>query len=74
LGIAKAHAYRNGRHQHIGAQLADTPFGGYGASGPGRRHRTDGWQEFVQAKTIAGPAPELVRTRWFPLEIEVGHD
>jgi aldehyde dehydrogenase (NAD+) len=35
----------------------DTPFGGYGISGVGREHGVDGFKEYLQAKTIASPAP-----------------
>ena len=35
----------------------DTPFGGYGISGIGREHGEDGFREYLQAKTIATPAP-----------------
>ena len=35
----------------------DTPFGGYGISGLGREHGVDGFKEYLQAKTIASPAP-----------------
>jgi aldehyde dehydrogenase (NAD+) len=35
----------------------DTPFGGYGISGVGREHGIDGFREYLQAKTIASPAP-----------------
>jgi aldehyde dehydrogenase (NAD+) len=35
----------------------DTPFGGYGISGVGREHGEEGFREYLQAKTIASPAP-----------------
>jgi aldehyde dehydrogenase (NAD+) len=35
----------------------DTPFGGYGISGVGREHGIEGFREYLQAKTIASPAP-----------------
>jgi aldehyde dehydrogenase (NAD+) len=35
----------------------DTPFGGYGISGLGVEHGEDGFREYLQAKTIASPAP-----------------
>ncbi|GAA4553626.1 aldehyde dehydrogenase family protein [Pseudonocardia xishanensis] len=36
---------------------ADTPFGGYGASGLGRERGVEGFREFLQAKAISSPAP-----------------
>jgi aldehyde dehydrogenase (NAD+) len=36
----------------------DTPFGGYGISGIGVEHGDDGFREYLQAKTIASPAPQ----------------
>ncbi len=45
---------------NIGASFylsPDTPFGGYGISGLGREHGVDGFKEYLQAKTIASPAP-----------------
>jgi aldehyde dehydrogenase (NAD+) len=35
---------------------ADTPFGGYGASGLGRERGVEGFLEFLQAKAISSPA------------------
>jgi aldehyde dehydrogenase (NAD+) len=35
----------------------DTPFGGYGISGVGVEHGEDGFREYLQAKTVASPAP-----------------
>jgi aldehyde dehydrogenase (NAD+) len=35
---------------------ADTPFGGYGASGLGRERGIEGFLEFLQAKAISTPA------------------
>jgi aldehyde dehydrogenase (NAD+) len=43
----------------IGASFwvaADTPFGGYGASGLGRERGVEGFREFLQAKAISTPA------------------
>lgn len=34
----------------------DSPFGGYGISGVGVGHGTDGFREYLQVKTIASPA------------------
>jgi aldehyde dehydrogenase (NAD+) len=36
----------------------DTPFGGYGISGVGVEHGEDGFREYLQAKTVASPAPQ----------------
>jgi aldehyde dehydrogenase (NAD+) len=36
---------------------ADTPFGGYGASGLGRERGVEGFLEFLQTKAISTPAP-----------------
>lgn len=47
---------------NIGASFylsPDTPFGGYGISGLGREHGEDGFREYLQAKTIASPAPAV---------------
>jgi aldehyde dehydrogenase (NAD+) len=35
---------------------ADTPFGGYGASGTGRERGVEGFLEFLQVKAISTPA------------------
>jgi len=53
-----AHAMRSGGVA-IGPSFwvaADTPFGGYGASGLGRERGIEGFLEFLQAKAISTPA------------------
>jgi acyl-CoA reductase-like NAD-dependent aldehyde dehydrogenase len=53
-----AHAVRSGGVA-IGPSFwvaADTPFGGYGASGLGRERGVEGFLEFLQAKAISTPA------------------
>jgi aldehyde dehydrogenase (NAD+) len=53
-----AHAVRSGGVA-IGPSFwvaADTPFGGYGASGLGRERGVEGFIEFLQAKAISTPA------------------
>jgi aldehyde dehydrogenase (NAD+) len=37
---------------------ADAPFGGYKASGYGRQNGLEGFEQYLETKTIAGPAPE----------------
>src|ERR1700722_12258007 len=54
-----AHALRSGGVA-IGPSFwvaADTPFGGYGASGLGRERGVEGFLEFLQAKATPTPAP-----------------
>ena len=36
---------------------ADAPFGGYKASGIGRQNGREGFEQYTETKTIAGPAP-----------------
>jgi aldehyde dehydrogenase (NAD+) len=52
-----AHALRSGGVA-IGPSFwvaADTPFGGYGASGLGRERGVEGFLEFLQTKAISTP-------------------
>lgn len=37
---------------------ADAPFGGYKASGYGRQNGVEGFEQYLETKTISGPAPE----------------
>ena len=37
---------------------ADAPFGGYKASGIGRQNGVEGFEQYTETKTVAGPAPE----------------
>ena len=36
---------------------ADAPFGGYKASGYGRQGGLEGFNQYLETKTISGPAP-----------------
>lgn len=36
---------------------ADAPFGGYKASGVGRQNGIEGFQQYLETKTLSGPAP-----------------
>ncbi|HLI54979.1 MAG TPA: aldehyde dehydrogenase family protein [Acidimicrobiales bacterium] len=36
---------------------ADAPFGGYKASGVGRQNGLEGFEQYTETKTVAGPAP-----------------
>jgi aldehyde dehydrogenase (NAD+) len=36
---------------------ADAPFGGYKASGFGRQNGLEGFEQYLETKTIAGPLP-----------------
>jgi aldehyde dehydrogenase (NAD+) len=36
---------------------ADAPFGGYKASGIGRQNGVEGFEQYTETKTIAGPLP-----------------
>ena len=36
---------------------ADAPFGGYKASGYGRQNGVEGFEQYLETKTISGPAP-----------------
>ena len=36
---------------------ADSPFGGYKASGIGRQNGLEGFEQYLETKAIAGPAP-----------------
>jgi aldehyde dehydrogenase (NAD+) len=36
---------------------ADAPFGGYKASGYGRQNGLEGLEQYVETKTLSGPAP-----------------
>ena len=36
---------------------ADAPFGGYKASGVGRQNGLEGFAQYLETKTISGPAP-----------------
>ena len=36
---------------------ADAPFGGYKASGFGRQNGIEGFEQYLETKTISGPAP-----------------
>jgi len=37
---------------------ADAPFGGYKASGVGRQNGLEGFEQYLETKTISGPAPQ----------------
>ena len=37
---------------------ADSPFGGYKASGYGRQNGLEGFEQYLETKAIAGPAPD----------------
>ena len=51
-----------GRHgQSINGGIwygADSPFGGYKASGIGRQNGLEGFEQYLETKTYAGPVPQ----------------
>ena len=58
-GVALARRIRSGTVSVNGGVYygADSPFGGYKASGVGRQNGLEGFEQYLETKTICGPAP-----------------
>ena len=56
-GGGPPHPHRHHRRQRRVSYGADAPFGGYKASGIGRQNGIEGFEQYLETKTISGPAP-----------------